>query len=231
MNYNSIFSPALKEAKRLIYGNEDYPSKSKSVLNKVGSAKVKTAVIIRNPISQVITEFLKQASNTPYDKLFHLAIVFETDKGQVLIEKNEVLNITQAVQLKEGFETYPVEIDKELTIQQILDKTKDYQGGKFFKYSAYDNNCQDFILALLKSNNLGDEDVYRFVKQDTEEIFRTNPFIRKLANTITDIAGRFTGRGKSKKNLRFDRRPSDLATVGFQVGGLIVKANPYGDWK
>ena len=228
MNYEEVFKPKIrgkgynpfnkitegyKEVNRLVYGNVDYPSKVKKILSKVGDAKVKTAVVIRNPISSVITEFLRHNTDKlDYDKLFHLAIVFDTDKGQVLIEKNEVLNIAQTVQMKEGAETYPIEINEPITINQILDNTRKYQtDSKFFKYSAYDNNCQDFILALLKSNNLGNEDVYRFVKQDTEEIFRSNPYLRKLANTITDIAGRFTGAGQKR-------------------GGLIVKANPFGDW-
>ena len=44
-------------------------------------------------------------------------------------------------------------------------------GSKYFTYSAKDNNCQDFILAVLKANNIGNEEDYSFVKQDTKSLF------------------------------------------------------------
>ena len=37
-----------------------------------------------------------------------------------------------------------------------MEKTKEYMGDKkFFGYSAKDNNCQDFIVAILRSNSIG----------------------------------------------------------------------------
>jgi hypothetical protein len=61
-------------------------------------------------------------------------------------------------------------------------------GGKFLPYSAYDNNCQDFIIAVLKSNHLGNESIYKFVKQDTEDLFKASgTHTRKFANTLTDL--------------------------------------------
>ena len=61
-------------------------------------------------------------------------------------------------------------------------------GDKFIKYSAYGNNCQDFIQNILLSNNIH-EGLY-FVKQNTEYIFKNHPNLCKFSNTITDFAGR-----------------------------------------
>jgi hypothetical protein len=60
-------------------------------------------------------------------------------------------------------------------------------GGKFLPYSSRDNNCQDFILAMLKSNNLATPPNIQFVKQATQSLF--TPELRRITNTITDIAG------------------------------------------
>jgi len=93
----------------------------------------------------------------------------------------------------------------------------------YYKYSASNNNCQNFIFNVLKANDLGDSADFSFVKQDTEDLFKSNPFLRKLSDTVTDIAGRFTGRGQTfKKSLAVQKQP-DL------VGGLIVKSNPFND--
>ena len=58
---------------------------------------------------------------------------------------------------------------------------------KFLLYSAYDNNCQHFILNVLQANGINEE--VDFIKQNTEGIFENNDSLRKLAKTITDLAG------------------------------------------
>jgi hypothetical protein len=76
---------------------------------------------------------------------------------------------------------------------------------KFFTYSVYDNNCQHFLLNLLRANGLANEELTQFIKQDTESIFSTNSAIRKLSNNITDIHSRTTeilgGRIKNEKKI------------------------------
>lgn len=231
-DYNSVFRPRggklynpfepyVKEASRLIYGADDYSSRAGKVLNEMGNAEIKSAKIVRTPVPEYIIELLnavsfgdfkKRLKETEYDKLFHLAIVFDTTKGRVLVEKNEVINISKDIPpQKEGYEDREVSLTKRTNLNEILKNTQQKMGDRYFKYSAYDNNCQNFILNLMKSNNIGNETDYEFVKQDTEELFRSSPYLRKLSNTVTDVASRFTGRGE-------------------KVGGLIVKRNPYNDW-
>lgn len=71
-----------------------------------------------------------------------------------------------------------------------MQNTKDRMGSNFFPYSARNNNCQDFIFNLLLANRLDSPELIDFVKQDTIQVFRGLPQLRKLTNTITDIAGR-----------------------------------------
>jgi hypothetical protein len=60
-------------------------------------------------------------------------------------------------------------------------------GGQFLTYSAASNNCQDFVLASMKSNNLATPVNILFVKQATHSLF--TPELRRITNSVTDIAG------------------------------------------
>ena len=75
-----------------------------------------------------------------------------------------------------------------LTLNMLLEKTKAKMGDKkFFTYNAVSNNCQDFLLAFLQSNNLGTETNYTFIKQDTKSLFDRLPVLKKLAKGTTDL--------------------------------------------
>lgn len=68
-------------------------------------------------------------------------------------------------------------------MNQALENTKKRMGGKFFGYSAKDNNCQDFIASFLQSNKIGSPEDIAFVKQETKSLFEGNDRLRKIANT------------------------------------------------
>lgn len=204
-------------AKTLILGITDLPTPVRNNLAKYGDGVIQTATVVRTPLSSVITGLLNTLTGAEevmkrenYDKLFHLAIIFQTSKGKVLLEKNEGVNLTTNIKISQDAEQLELSVPPNLTLNEVFANTEKYMTrDKFLKYSAYDNNCQDFIVAVMKSNNIGNEGDIQFVKQNTEDIFRTNPKMRKFANTLTDIAGRFTG-GKVRKR-----------------GGMVVKSLPY----
>jgi hypothetical protein len=83
-----------------------------------------------------------------------------------------------------------------------MEKTQEAMGDAFATYSARDNNCQDFILAFLKANGMGDEKDYAFVKQDVKSLFGKTSFLRKFTNTVTDIGAKVStlieGEGATK---------------------------------
>ena len=194
---------------KLVYGRQDYSPSSKQVLQQVGNNRIVKARIRRHPISQLITGSFKviklyRQENMQYDQLFHLAIIFELDNGRnVLVEKNEVINITLQYTDQKGSEYCDdVPIITYVTLSQALDRTKSFMGGKFFPYSAYDNNCQVFIASILRANGWANQTNLSFVEQDTKSLFANNSFLRKFANTTTDIAGRFDvlRQGGSLKN-------------------------------
>jgi hypothetical protein len=81
----------------------------------------------------------------------------------------------------------PVSIPPGLALNMLLDRTRPSMGGRFLPYSAKDNNCSHFILAMLRANNLSTPVNTLFVEQTTDHLF--TPQLRKITNTITNIAG------------------------------------------
>ena len=75
-----------------------------------------------------------------------------------------------------------------LTINILLNNTRNKMGNSFLTYSAKDNNCQNFIWAILQSNGLLNSRKELFTKQSTDSYFSDD--LRKFTNTITDIGSK-----------------------------------------
>ena len=196
--------------KAIIYGRKDYPPKVRGILNKVGVQKITNIIIKRTPVPSVLTGALSLFSlgkfgkrvERAYDDLFHLYVILTLENGQnVLLEKNEVINMDIDPKNRPNTESKNVVgTIQPVSLNDMLLNTKKYMGDtKFYGYSARDNNCQDFIVAFLKSNNLGNNDDFTFIKQNTKDLFNNLPSLRKLSNTITDIGATanviLTGKG------------------------------------
>lgn len=188
-------------ANTVLHGRNDYPPNVRELINKYGELTIKSIIIDRTPVPSILTsalnavslgKFSKRMNVLPYDKLFHLRmdITFENNK-KLTVEKNEVINMYTNSKIIKGSEQLNVpNITQNLTLNQLLEGAKRVQGNKFFKYSASSNNCQDFILSLLKGSNIGNEETYNFVKQNTEHLFKGDSFLRKFSNTVTDIGSK-----------------------------------------
>jgi len=199
----------------VVKGRNDYPPKVRAILDKHGEEVVTGLTIMRTPVPSVLTgalslfsagEFGSRMKNA-FDTLFHLFLEIRTDKGnRIAVEKNEVINMDVNPKKRPQTETQVVtsNIPVGLTINELMNKTKAYQGGKFFKYSAANNNCQDFLVAIFRSNNIGTDVDIKFIKQETEQLFRDLPYLRKFANTVTDIGAAantaITGRGMDEED-------------------------------
>jgi len=176
----------------LVGGRTKYSPKVRAILAKVGAEMITGLTVNRAPVPSLITGFLKLVSTVAYDKLFHLSLIMTTSSGsRILVEKNEVINMDISPSAKPETESFRIpSIPTPVSITDFLAKGQTAMGGKYFSYSANGNNCQDYIVKLLTANGITDSNILSFVKQDTDAIFNSHPKLRKLANTITDIAGR-----------------------------------------
>lgn len=185
----------------VIHGRNDYPPKVRDILKAVGDLPILSMIVDRTPVPSLLTgalnavslgKFGERFNQLPYDKLFHLRLDITLQGGKrVKLEKNEVINMDYNPRKEKGSEQMPVlRFNNYMTINKMLEGAQRIQGRKFFTYSAYNNNCQDFIVACLNGAGVTDSNIYSFVKQDTKSLFKGDSFLRKVANTTTDLGAK-----------------------------------------
>ena len=160
------------------YGNEPIIKMS---IGRVALSK--TTLFLLNIVS--LGDFNNKLKETTYDKLYHLFLIIETSRGQFILEKNEVISISKK-KIPAKSEILNISIPNNLTLNSLLEKTKQMMKNDFFTYSGRDNNCQFFIFSILKSNHIITQENEQFVLQDTQQLFNGNPNFRKRLNTLTD---------------------------------------------
>ena len=181
--------------KSIVSGRKNYSPKVKKILGQFGDVPITRIFIKRTPLSKLMKgalniaslgEFNKKFKNIPYDELYHLRLDIETDKGRVTLEKNEVINMDVRPKTEKNTQSMLVEdLPSGLTINEMLEKTKRAMGGKYFFYQAKQNNCQLYVMSILRANDLDTKQNEEFVIQDATSLFSDS--FRKTSNTVTDI--------------------------------------------
>jgi hypothetical protein len=190
----------LNVVKEIITGRDNYPTKVLKILKQYGSIPIVGFNIKRTPVSKTLItslsllskgEFNQRLKNSQYDQLFHLYLEVILQSGKkLLIEKNAVINMVPSSK-RPGEEIRQItSFPKNLTLDIIMEKTKASMGTNFFTYSANNNNCQDFIVSIMRSNKIGNLQDITFVKQDTKFLFKNLDNTRKTSNTLTTIGNR-----------------------------------------
>ena len=175
--------------RKVIFGSKELPPDVQRILKRVGDATITGIRVGRTPVSGLITGTIKFFSSTPYDTLFHLFIIMTTDKGEVLLEKNEVIHMLLNPTIINNVEYLTIDKVPNITINELLEKTKERMGlKKFLGYNAYGNNCQNFLMNVFKANGITEG--HKFIKQNTEGIFKNHPTLAKFAKAVTDLGAK-----------------------------------------
>lgn len=187
----------------LIKGRSDYPQDQKTILSQFGNMIVRHIQIGRTPLPSLLTQalniatlgaFSKALKRSPYDKLYHLFVILTLDNNKtMLVEKNEAINMKINPQAAPKTTTYfdVAQIPSTLTFSTLMANTQRALGSKFFSYDSTKNNCQDFIIAMFKSNSILTQPIYNFVKQDVGTLFQNFENTKKLMNVVTDLGSKF----------------------------------------
>ena len=187
-----MFERLKKTTKALIYGRENISPNVDKFMRDHGDEPLLEMIISRNVVSSILTGSMKLLSSqfrekVGSDKLYHLKLLIRTTYSNVSIEKNEVITISP-YQMNYGAENLYLHFPPGITINILLQNTRNEMGNSFLTYSARDNNCQNFVLSLLQANGLSNERNILFTKQSTTGLFSTE--MRKFTNTITDIGAK-----------------------------------------
>ena len=228
---------------------KEYSNSSKKTLKTYGSSIIKSISVVRTPILGIIDKVINALtfgklksfkSKYNYDSLFHLALLFKIEHNNtiksIIIEKNEIINISSGFSSKTTTEYFEVPLNNpNLTLNTVLDNTlKKIGPQKYFLYDGIKNNCQDFIQAILNSNNLLNQSINNFVKQDISELADKLPKnVKKIMNITTDTAARlqhFVGAGalqseEEKKAMRAKFLESKNKIDNNQINNKIDNFN------
>jgi len=203
-----LVAPGLKAVRDLtspITRQNDYPPKVRALIAQYKNCMIKSAYARRFPIYDVLEKVLNFISanrfgeikrSLGYDKLFHLSLVVgvqcpDGKKLGIMIEKNEVINITTDYKDDgEGTQLMPIPVPVAIPFGAFLEKARESVGPSFFQYDAFQNNCQIFVRNLLQANGLLNPQVEGFIMQDTLSLVQQLPdYVAPFARVVTNIAG------------------------------------------
>lgn len=171
------------------------PPPVRKMLEKIGTEPITSLQIVRTPLSRFVTTLMNIVSlgaysqavkDSPYDAMFHLAMRIN---GKYTTDKQEVIKLNTTNPVKKDSQTLDIPVSKTVGIQEMFDKGKEFMGDeKFTGYDARTNNCQDFILGLLKGSGLSTSQAESFIKQDPEVVFEKIPSVsQKVSRLLTDV--------------------------------------------
>jgi len=186
-----------RDVKQTFSISTDYPPNVKEILNKYGNEVIKGIVLKRTPVSGLLTGTLSLFSlgkfgermEKSFDELFHLFMDILTNTGKtIMLEKIERVNMSLNPPIRPNEEVKQVSnIPQGITIIQLMENARKRMGNQFFRYDSVINNCQHFLLNVLQASGIGDPSDYLFIKQDTEQLFKGLPILKKIAHTATDL--------------------------------------------
>lgn len=176
---------------------------SHATVERYGNDEIQSMYVARKPVKSITPNILNLISKGKfseivnkygYDNLFHLQLVCNVKHHNILLEKNHVININSNFQNTSETEIMPIQLNKQLTINEMLNRTLEAVGNdRFYHYSAFKFNCQQFITDVLTNNGLMTQELQTFIHQNVEaikeELTESSPHIPTALNAITDVAG------------------------------------------
>lgn len=169
------------------------PPAVRRLLKSIGGEVVQSIKLVRTPLTRITKFLLNVASlgqlnekmkDADIDELFHLRMIIN-DKYS--LEKNEVIRLYKSNKIESGAQVLPVNVSGQVSIQEMLDKTKQRMGDSYGSYNAVQNNCGDFLFNVLSANGWITQEATNFTKQRTAELFKKFPSLtEKIVNLGTE---------------------------------------------
>ena len=225
---------------------DTYNNTSSRTLKELGRYPITSITLSRAPIQRILSKMLdfisfgafsRAQKRYGYDRLYHLSMVVDLDVNgvnrKVVVEKNAVINISSSFKAEAQAEYYPIQMGPQkgkLTLQQMMDNTQKLMGAKYFPYDAFTNNCQNFILSVLKANGLWTQGAEKWLFQPVDELAKDLPGVTKvIARAVTDtgaVVDKLVGNGGGPGSLRKIKpmpKPRKYRVLGGNArGGSMV---------
>lgn len=178
----------------------DYPPSSYDYLKKNRDSTFITLNVFRRPVSvekvfNLITagKWNEVKDKYGYDAFFHVGIIAVMSNGQtIVIEKNHIVNIAPIRYMPNQWgELKKVGTHLKITLGQFMSNTEKKMGShNMFHYSAFQYNCQNFLLNALSANGLLTPELQKWIYQPIDELIKEHKgYVPKFANFVTNLGG------------------------------------------
>ena len=177
-----------------INGNQDYTKPNQLVFNQFKNSIISKMSFRKTPLEAskalkfVLPDVQKKIEKRGYDALYHtyLIVTFQNGKS-VSLEKNSVITLSTNTQARANSQEININnVPAGITLSLLLENTRAKMGDNlYFSYNAVKNNCQDFQIAILKSNGISSAEVESFIKQNTGGILKRKRNTKKIINLAT----------------------------------------------
>jgi hypothetical protein len=209
------------------------------MIDTYGSWKIIGLTVRRDPIPSTLNKVInfvslgtwnKMRSKYNYDDLFHLSLNLILQdpntgaKDTILLEKNQVINIAKPDSPTQSTQTIPVNVPAPLvTFSEFLSKGEGSLTD-YYKYDAFKNNCQDYVLGMLRANGVLTKPAEEFIKQDMDKLVQGMPsYVAPLVRGVTDLGGVFdrVRQGGAKPHQKFQKQ---LEKIGYEPSAYLAEA-------
>lgn len=202
----------------------------KNLLDNHGNEKIIKIIIRKCGVGNLVTNLLNITSMGHFQKIYnkfnhdstikHAYIICNTDNGTVFfLEKMDgVIEAKIDPDCNKYFdEKYKDDVNiffidqkaNEPTVMELFENTRKYMGDEnYFYFSCYNNNCCTFVEAIIKSNNLSNEESLKFVDENIINVYENLPLHIKSSfmktSKITDNVCKIYNRALIIKELFTD---------------------------
>ena len=180
-----------------LWSDRHLPKRFRNFLKAHGDESITSIEMFRLPVdhvaeavAQLITagdfEGIKKRSGV--DRVFHVGMLINNKYTLEKLAKPEFREDV-SYRNKPDIEFYDVPVNKELSINEFIEKAREKMGENFYNYDFLKNNCQNFVVGLLEASHLLTVDAKQWIKQDIESLIREMPSLSKyLGVRLTDTA-------------------------------------------
>lgn len=193
--------------RQLFYGIDNLTNQQQMIINTYKNNYIIKINVYRKPVSAILKKllnvisfgkFINNLKKSPYDEIYHLFMIITLDNNiNILIEKNErinikILNNIEILNLNNDKFTQKIDIiiNDKINFYDLLYNTYKIMGNNFYIYDSNLYNCQNFILNILRANNIYQIEYYNFIYQNPNYFFYQLNYLKKFNKNITNIASK-----------------------------------------
>lgn len=184
------------------YMSGNRPQLLSLIMKKYGNLPIIQIDVYRKPVNTMLQKIFDWSNSGQwetekkrlnYDDIYHLSMIATLSNGmQVLLEKSAKVNI-KIMGTKYSMSGEKLTIYKDKIVSNFSGMIDNFEASMKsqklspYVYDAVKNNCQIFILNMIKAAGVRDATVENFIKQDTDELLGSK--LAAVAKPTTDIAG------------------------------------------